>query len=83
MMYVMMFACQCVSISPKGIPTYTQSHLYDGGMERWCVCRGDQPIKINVVVKVGCHVHPSPLLQLPYLYVICIQYREYTIYSIV
>ena len=24
-----------------------------GALERWCVCRGDQPIKINVVVKVG------------------------------
>ena len=24
-----------------------------GALERWCVCRGDKPIKINVVVKVG------------------------------
>ena len=24
-----------------------------GTLERWCVCRGDQPLIINVVVKVG------------------------------
>ena len=24
-----------------------------GPLERWCVCRVDQPMKINVVVKVG------------------------------
>ena len=24
-----------------------------GALERWCVCKGEQPIKINVVVKVG------------------------------
>ena len=27
--------------------------IHIGALERWCVCRGDQPIKINVVVKVG------------------------------
>ena len=24
-----------------------------GALERWCVCRGDQPIQINVAVKMG------------------------------
>ena len=27
--------------------------LWIGTLERWCVCRGDQLIKINVVIKVG------------------------------
>ena len=52
-----------------------------GALERWCVCRGDHPIKINVVVKVGGgpiqrrspkiskwgDIPPRPLLQRPLL----------------
>ena len=50
---------------------------------RWndFVCRVDQPIKINLVVKVGGGgaYPPSPLLQRPYIYLYIYIYI-YTIY---
>ena len=36
-----------------------------GALERWCVCRGDQPININVVVKVGGTYPPVPPVAAP------------------
>ena len=46
-------------INKAGMYIYTYlviwlyNQLYVGALERWCVSRGDQPIKIKCVLKVG------------------------------
>ena len=54
--YCMYIVYACISVV-----TVLTDIRWLGALERWCVCRGDQPIKINDMVKVKTNTYEVPL----------------------